>query len=115
MEPHLVDAAAIAVEGDQFGRMAVGLLAPFQHLFRADFAAEFREEVIRPGRALAADGFAEDGVGRVEVAAGEVRRLVGDVVGGEIGARSVAGHGDPPGKGGLSQAARGSRDRPPPA
>ena len=103
MEAGLVDAAAIAVEGHEFGRMAIGEFARLQHLLRTRGRAQRLGARIDPGRALAQHRLAQRRIARIEIAAGELRRLVRDLVGGEMADGAKRGMAS----GGLSSAVPG--------
>ena len=71
VEAHLVQPAAVAVEGGELGRMAVGLHAPAQHLLASRCRAQSPAARVHPVAALAPHRLAQRRVGRIEV---EVRR-----------------------------------------
>ena len=93
MEARLVHAAAVAVERQKFGRVAVGEFARFQDLFRADDAAQRLHARVEPGAGLAQNGFAQGRIDQIEVLAREFGGLVGHFMGCERGRGCEAGHG----------------------
>ena len=93
MEPHFVDPPPEAVEGDEFRGMPVRELAPFEYLFAPDRLTQGGEGRVHPIAAFPQRGFPQHGVGQVQVAGRELRRLVRHLMGGETGAGCVTRHG----------------------
>jgi hypothetical protein len=78
-----VAAVAIAVEGLQHRRIAVGLEAPFDGLGPAAARAEGAEPLLGPTCPFAGHRLLQRAVAAEEVVVDEGRRLVEDLVGGE--------------------------------
>ena len=92
MKLHLVDAPAEAVEGLQFGRIAVRILAPLHRFFRARRGPQRQQRRLDPFAAENPRGVAQGRIRRVQVPARQGRRHVRHVMRFELGLRSVGCH-----------------------
>ena len=96
MKLHFVDAAPVAVEGLEPGRVFVGQEAQFHVFVAAHGGAQLAALGVDPVRAFAADGFGQRLVGFVGVVVARYLRLVGDGVGGQFGDGITRFHDRPP-------------------
>ncbi|MNY10243.1 hypothetical protein D3C86_1432060 [compost metagenome] len=96
MKGHLVDAAAVAVVGVQHRRHAVGLHAPVDDLGRAAAGAQGGQPRLMLRPAAAAHGVQQRPVAGEQVDVLQRRRLVGHLVGVQIGDGTEGRHGRAP-------------------
>jgi len=92
MEPRLVDAPAVAVELNQLRRIAIGGLAQLQHRLGPHHRAQRRQRRAHPFAAFAQGRVPQRRVGLEQIAAGELGRLVEDLVGLQLGGGRETGH-----------------------